>query len=406
MIIKIIDEKTYENYVTNHPYKNMYQTINWLKVKQQEKREIEILGFYQNNQLVGASYAIKIPILKKFYHIYFSRGILTNYDDNIFILELTNLLKAYYQNKKVIKITIDPAIILSSRDVNGNITKYDNDSIKNNLEAAGFIFYGYNLRFESLQMRFIHRLKLTNSYEEQTKCFDKSTKKNIELAIQKGVRIRKGTIDDLELGISMFNQTATRKNISNYSLNFYKRIFTTYKEDATLYIAYIDKNIYLNNMQQLLKEKEKELEIIINKKSTSNVGKKLLQQEEIAKKQIIKYQKEIEKASSLQKETIIASLFSMYANDEYISFASGMDNNYRDFCPKYAMYPAHIKDAIEHNMTYVNFLGVTGIFDKNDKDYGIYDVKRGFGGETIEYIGQFTLPLNKILYNVCNILKK
>ena len=60
--------------------------------------------------------------------------------------------------------------------------------------------------------------------------------------------------------------------------------------------------------------------------------------------------------------------------------------------------PAMIKDAIASNLKTVNFLGVKNIFDKNDPDYGMYEVKRGFGGNTIEYIGEFDLPIKKCLY--------
>lgn len=404
MKIKVIDEKTYEKFVINHQYKNAYQSINWLNVKKSEKKKIEILGFFVDDVIVGATFAIKAPILKKFYHIYCSRGIITNYDDRLFVKELAIALKKYYRRKRVIKVTIDPAIILNVRDTMGNITSMNNDNIIHNLEASGFIHYGYNLRFETYQMRFIHRLKLQKTYEEQEKQFSKSTKKNIETAISKGVYIELGTKKDLEKAVGLFDQTANRKHITNYDIKFYERIMDSFKNDAVLYLTYIDKNVYLNNMRNILQTKENDLKEIENKKRTCSVGANILRQESIAKEQIDKYKKEVELATELEEKTLIASLFSIYCYDEYISFASGMDNNYRSFCPKYAMYPRHIKDAIDRKMNYVNFLGVTGIFDKEDKDFGIYDIKRGFGGQTVEYIGEFTLPINKTLYKISKLL--
>ena len=64
------------------------------------------------------------------------------------------------------------------------------------------------------------------------------------------------------------------------------------------------------------------------------------------------------------------------------------------------MYPAMIKDAINENLKTINFLGVKNIFDKDDSDYGVYDVKRGFGGNTLEYVGEFDLPIKKMLYRI------
>ena len=104
--------------------------------------------------------------------------------------------------------------------------------------------------------------------------------------------------------------------------------------------------------------------------------------------------------------TYIASMYTITKYNEVVSFASGMDNAYRKFNPKYVMYPKMINDAIEDKLVFVNFLGVKNIFDINDSDYGVYEVKRGFGGKTIEYIGEFDLPLNKVLYYVYNLVRK
>ena len=46
------------------------------------------------------------------------------------------------------------------------------------------------------------------------------------------------------------------------------------------------------------------------------------------------------------------------------------------------------------------------IFDKNDPDYGMYEVKKGFGGKTVEYIGEFDLPINKNLYYLYKLVNK
>ena len=83
-----------------------------------------------------------------------------------------------------------------------------------------------------------------------------------------------------------------------------------------------------------------------------------------------------------------------------------MNDSYRLFCPKYIMYPEMIKEAIDEHLKYVNFLGVKNINDPNDKDHGVYEVKRGFGGETIEYIGEFDLPLNKVMYKMYKFINK
>ena len=37
--------------------------------------------------------------------------------------------------------------------------------------------------------------------------------------------------------------------------------------------------------------------------------------------------------------------------------------------------------------------GITGNFDKKDKDYGMYEFKKGFNARVIELIGELELPI-------------
>mgnify|MGYP000181730289 FL=1 len=46
----------------------------------------------------------------------------------------------------------------------------------------------------------------------------------------------------------------------------------------------------------------------------------------------------------------------------------------------------------------INFYGITGNFDKNDKDYGIYEFKTGFNGYVEELIGEYVYPTSFVYY--------
>ncbi len=173
-----------------------------------------------------------------------------------------------------------------------------------------------------------------------------------------------------------------------------------------MYVVYIDKKEYVNNLKNKIKEEKIKYNELKEKIKHDNVGHKLKEQEKIIIQALDKYNSELEEAKGLENVTYIASMLTITKYNEVVSFASGMDNSYRKFNPKYIMYPKMINDAIEDKLVFVNFLGVKNIFDINDSDYGVYEVKRGFGGKTIEYIGEFDLPLNKVLYYVYNLVRK
>ena len=108
----------------------------------------------------------------------------------------------------------------------------------------------------------------------------------------------------------------------------------------------------------------------------------------------------MEKAKKFKEENPngkdICCLLSMKSGNEYLTLTSGGLEEYHSFTPKYAMYDAHIKDAYKEGFKACNFYGISGNFQKeNNPLYGVYEFKRGFGGNVVEYIGQFTLPVTK-----------
>ena len=49
--------------------------------------------------------------------------------------------------------------------------------------------------------------------------------------------------------------------------------------------------------------------------------------------------------------------------------------------------------------TKFHFNGITGDFTRKNKYLGLYEFKKGFNTKVTEYIGEYTLPINKVKYN-------
>lgn len=402
MIIKKINEKDYENFVKKSPLASFYQSVEWLKEKQAEGKTCQLVGLYKEDELKGTSLIIYLPILKKYQFAYASRGFIYDYKD---IPAFKKALLNYFQD--VVFVRIDPPLILAKYDKELNKEEdVDNYQVINTLKENGFLHFGFNMANEAMQFRFIHRIPLGETYAEQVNLFSKSTKKNMELALFKGVKIEKVNIDRLKEVVSFFDQTLARKNVKGFSLQFYEKLCQEFQGKVTMYLVYIDQDTYLANLDLKIKESEQKLQEVLAKMEHDHVGSKLTKAKELATQAIEKYKEEKKKALTLNKITYIASMLTITKYEEVVSLSSGMDNTYREFCPKYVMYPEMIKTAIEQKLKYVNFLGVKNIFDINDKDHGVYEVKRGFGGETIEYIGEFDLPIKPFIYKLYKLRNK
>ena len=92
-----------------------------------------------------------------------------------------------------------------------------------------------------------------------------------------------------------------------------------------------------------------------------------------------------------------AAMFMTYGN-EVVYLFSGNVAKYMKFNAQYLIQWHMIQYGLKHKLPRYNFYGISGIFDRKDPDYGVYEFKRGFNGHVEEYIGEFELPISNYYY--------
>ena len=400
-----LSEDEFSNFLKVWDDNNWMQTVGVAKLRHSYGSEIEYLGVKVKNKVVCASmFTITTTFMgKKTY--YAPRGFLIDYNDLDLLKFYTEELKKYTKAHGALMIKIDPVVVYQMRDIDGKEKEgvIPNDKVINDLKDLGYIHYGFNTDIINTQSRWNFILNLDVPYEELTNRFVKSTRKNIIETYDKGVCVRRGTKKDLDSIEDILVKTAERKKFNARSLEYYKKMYDYLGSDMVIYIAYLDKDKYLSQSENRLKEAKKSLEEVKEKMTHDMIGNKLKKQEEIATNRIKKCEEELKNAKEFAKDIKdhkdIGVLISVKSGKEYISLYSGYLTEYARFTPKYATYNEHIKDAYRFKIPYVNFYGISGIFDPKDENYGMYEFKRGFGGEVQELIGEFTYPVSS-LYSV------
>lgn len=406
-----LTKKEYQNFYNKHELASFMQTVELGNLKEELGDIVHYVGVKENKKILAATLILEQNSFLKYKTFYAPRGFLIDYHNQELLSFFTNNLKKYVKERNGFRIIIDPNLVYRFRNNDGSIMENDNkdDESFNNLINLGYKHFGFNIYIETLQARWGYRLKLDKPYEELKKNFSKSTRKNIETCYKKGLQVRKGTIDDLDSMTELFDSTARRKDFQSRSLEYYKKMYKHMESLMNIYIAYIDPDVYIKSVKDNLEKEENNNKEILKKMDTSIVGNKLKSQKETSDNLIKKYQNELEEAKKFKKNNPkgkdIAALLSLKSGREYLTLSSGSLEAYRKFTPKYAMYDHHIKDAYEMGYEWIDFYGISGCFDKEDKFYGIYEFKKGFSGNVIELIGQFELKVTNV-YNIYNFLKK
>lgn len=405
-----LTEKEFDKFVNNHEQASYMQSLDLKKFKENNNIKCYLVGVKEKNKVLAATLMYSIGTFMKKKRFYSSRGFIIDYKNKDLLKFFVENIKKYIKDKNGMSLTIDPNVIYRTRSSNGEIIDDNtNDEVINNLKELGFIHFGFNNYFETMQVRWIYRLELKDNYEELKNNFIKSTRKNVEATYSNGVQIRIGKVEDIKSLSKIFKETAERDQFNTKSYEYYKSMFESMPNNIKVYMAYIDPKLYLEKTKEKLENEKKTNEELEQKMKTDMVGNKLINKKQISDNLITKYEEEIKYGEELLKEypngVDIGALISMKSGTDYISLSSGTLTNYKKFYPKYALYDAHIKDAYEMGYKYVNFYGIAGDFDPSNKYYGIYEFKKGFNGNVVEYIGEFTLPIGTT-YKVFNTLRK
>ena len=407
-----LTEKEFIKFSDKHPQSSFLQTIELANLKKELGSIPHIVGIKENKKVLAATIILEEKSILGYKTFYAPRGFLIDYDNYELLKFFTEELIKFVKQRKGFRITIDPNVVYRVRSSEGDILDDDknrNDTIIDNLKKLGYQHYGFNIYPETIQVRWEYRLKLDEDYETKKSKFSKSTRKNIDACYKKGLKVRKGTIEDLDSMTEIFDATSQRKDFQSKSLNYYKKMYHHMKDLMTIYIAYLDPDNYLNDTKSLLDNELENNKKIEEKMKTSIVGSKLLNQKETSDNLINKYKEELEKAKKFKEENPngkdIGALLSLKSGNEYLTLTSGMIAEYKSFTPTYAMYNEHIKDAYEMNYEWIDFYGITGCFDKDDKYYGMYEFKKGFSGNVVELVGQFEIKTG-FMYNIYKIGKK
>ena len=412
-----LTDKEFDKFVQKHEQASYMQSLDLKKFKENNNIKCYIVGVKDKGKVVAATLMYSIGTFMKKKRFYSSRGFIIDYNNIELLTFFVDKIKEYIKKNNGMSLTIDPNIIYRTRSSNGEIIDDNkNDEVINNLKKLGFIHFGFNNYFETMQVRWIYRLELKDSYEELKNNFIKSTRKNVEATYNNGVQIRIGNVDDIKSLSAIFKETAERDQFNTKSYEYYKSMFESMPNNIKVYMAYIDPNLYLSKTEEKLENEKTNNKEIEEKMKTGMVGSKLLNKKEVSDKLIEKYTEELKEAKKMLKEhpngVDIGALISMKSGTDYISLSSGTLTQYKKFYPKYALYDAHIKDAYKMGFKYVNFYGIAGDFDPSNKYYGIYEFKKGFNGNVVEYIGEFTLPVTatyktfKTLRKIKRIIKK
>ena len=408
--VENIEKTEYEKFVKGHKKSHFLQSYAWGKFSEKAKgMKAHYVGLKDNNKLVAASLLLEKSLPLGYSYLYSPRGFVIDFSNKELLKEYVEKVKEFAKKRKAIFIKIDPDIEYRKENNLGEEIKldYDPKEIFNNITSLGFKHLGFTKNFETSQPRFTFRIDMNQSLDEITKKFSKTTIQRIKKAESINTKVRLGTIDDIETFSHLMDLTENRKDFVSHDLSYYKTLFEIYNQDNSM-------DLFLGsvNTKEIVDNYTKELNEVNDKINEFDDDDKLSTTKKNQKNELIKrrdklneYIEEYSKARDEYGEEIIlnANVIMEYADKAWVLYA-GNHNILMNSYSNYKTYNEHIKYCYEHGIKMYDQFGTIGDLSPDNPRMGLHDFKKKFGGDYVEFIGEFDLITNKFMYFIFNKL--
>lgn len=409
-MLKLVNlkEKDYEKFLSNQKKSHFLQSFAWGEFSKQQKKLIpHYTGLInEKNEIKATALLLQKQLPFGYSYFYSPRGFVLDYSD-LELLEVMSLkVIDYVKNQNGIFFKIDPDIIINNKNyLNENVDlEYPAVKIIETLKKIGFKIHNYDQDFHSSQPKFTFRLDLKQSSEELYNHFSKTTRQRIGKSKKLDTIVEIGNRDDISSFYDLMLLTENRKGFVSHSKNYYESLYDIFNSKKNSKALLFLGKIKFNNTIKTLKKSLSDIENQISKLSTENISKnskikyrQLCEQKEKTNLDIKKYEKAKKKYG---KELILsAHMIIQYGDKSWVLYAGNHDKLSETYV-NYNTYNQHLFYSKNEKLNYYDQFGTIGNISKNNPNYGIHEFKKKFGGNYIEFIGEYEYITNKIIYFV------
>lgn len=399
-----LEKEKYESFVKNNKYKSHFlQSYSWGELCK-EKRGLTpyYLGLVEKDKVLAATLLLKKNLPLGLCYLYSPRGYVLDFNDFKLLDIFTEELVKFAKTQKAIYLKIDPDIIWKKENYLGEVTLEEakNQKIFKELKRLGYKHLGFTKNFETMQPRYTFRIDLNQDLETIESHFSKTTKQRIQKSLKLQTEVEIGTEKDLPTFYHLMMLTESRKDFVSYKIDYYKTLYKLFNESdkATLFLGKVNLEKTLKILNDELKEVVKKINELPKEnlsKSNKNKLKELERQKDKTKEEIEKYQKYKKEYGNII--TLSAHMILEYGDKAWVLYA-GNHNILTETYVNYNTYYEHLKFCKERGLKIYDQFGTIGDLSKDNPRLGLHEFKKKFGGDYIEFMGEFDYVIKPIYY--------
>jgi lipid II:glycine glycyltransferase (peptidoglycan interpeptide bridge formation enzyme) len=293
-------------------------------------------------QILSRGFTARLSIL------YAPKGPLLDWTNESLRGRVLNDLQGFAIKQGAIFLKIDPDIVLGCGIPNseGDILDTCGQAIRGELNRSA---RGWVYSLDQIQFRNTVLVDLSAPEEEMLARMKPKTRYNIRLSEKKGVTVRVGNVDDLNMLYKMYAETSIRDGFVIRDENYYLTVWKLFMQDRSSVFSSLPVAIPL--------------------------------------------------IAEVENTPVAAIFLFMFAGRAY--YVYGMSRNlYREKMPTYLLQWEAMKRARASGCRVYDLWGAPEIFDESDSMWGVYRFKEGLGGEVVRTLGAYDFAPTRLWYKL------
>ncbi|MBI3763712.1 MAG: peptidoglycan bridge formation glycyltransferase FemA/FemB family protein [Chloroflexi bacterium] len=341
MLLPITSRPDWQTRLAALPSPHLLQTWDWGDFKTRYGWTAQRFIWERDGQTVAAASVLRRAVPASSFLLpssilYISKGPLLDWRNAELRREVLSGIETLARRERAIFVKIDPDVGLGTGIPQTESDRPDPLGAQLTAELAR---RGWRPSTEQIQFRNTARLDLTRSEAGLLAAMKQKTRYNIRLADKKGVRVRLGDSDDLDLLYRMYAETSVRDGFTIRSPEYYR--------DA--WGAFV----------------------------TAGLAQPFV--------------------AEVEGQTVAAILVFQFGGTA--TYMYGMSREaHREKMPNHLLQWEAIRWAKARGCAVYDFWGAPDRFDETDRLWGVWRFKEGFGGEVVRTIGAWDFPVSKLWY--------
>jgi alanine adding enzyme len=406
----VLSDADFEGFALKHPQNSFLQSVDFARFQRARGQQVELFGVRRDGELVAAG-KLNYTTTRLGYTVCdCAKAPLMDYSDPDLVRAVVGLLRKRAAERKAAELRISPNLKYIARDEDGaeRPDVEDNRPLVAQLEGLGFRHQGLDMNFVNVNWMFIKSLEGIQDAEELIMSTSYRTRKAIRKAEKNGVFLEQATLETLDDFYGALSRAGDEKGFVYREREYYEQLLrTTSPEFTKLMMAKIDIPAYRKSITDRLAaesatadELRREVEETGSKKKANRlkVVQDLVDSYERSLKDIERF------PDSVGVATVAAIHFVCYG-DEVVCVIGGTVQDYIYFNGATSLYWGMMLHALEKGYPRYNFYGTFGISGQDQEGHGGYAFKKGFGGEVVQLVGDFVMPVRPAVFHANRVAR-